>query len=334
MILADKIIMLRKKSGWSQEELANQMDVSRQSVSKWESAMSVPDLGKILKLSEIFGVSTDYLLKDEVELEEDQIQEVDTTDQAARRISLEQANDFLSVKEQTAKWIAFATFLCIISPIPLLLLSAASEFGQLSISDNLAVGLGLILLILILVPAVSLFIICGKKTETFEFLENESIDTAYGVSSMVGERRSRYSNTHTKYNVLGTCLCILSVIPIFVSILLPENTMQGFYMVSAVALNLLLVGIGVVFFIIAGINWASMQKLLEEGEYTKKQKAMNQGTENLSAVYWLIVTAIYLGYSLITDKWNSSWIIWPVAGVVFAALIVTYQAVRSKENKT
>ena len=46
MIFADKLIQLRKKSGWSQEELANQMHVSRQAVSKWEGAQSVPDLGK------------------------------------------------------------------------------------------------------------------------------------------------------------------------------------------------------------------------------------------------------------------------------------------------
>ena len=64
MILAEKIMELRKKNGWSQEELANKLNVSRQSVSKWESAMSVPELDKILQLSEIFEVSTDYLLKD------------------------------------------------------------------------------------------------------------------------------------------------------------------------------------------------------------------------------------------------------------------------------
>ena len=67
MILADKIMELRKKQGWSQEELAGKLNVSRQSVSKWESAMSVPELDKILQLSEIFEVSTDYLLKGEKE---------------------------------------------------------------------------------------------------------------------------------------------------------------------------------------------------------------------------------------------------------------------------
>ena len=51
MILADKIIGLRKKTGWSQEELAEQLGVSRQSVSKWEGAQSVPDMERILQMS-------------------------------------------------------------------------------------------------------------------------------------------------------------------------------------------------------------------------------------------------------------------------------------------
>ncbi len=67
MILADKIVNLRKRSGWSQEELAEKMGVSRQSISKWEGAQSVPDMNRILKLSEVFHVSTDYLLRDDME---------------------------------------------------------------------------------------------------------------------------------------------------------------------------------------------------------------------------------------------------------------------------
>ena len=70
MILSEKLIMLRKKNGWSQEELAMKMDISRQSVSKWESGSSLPDLDKIIKLSQIFDVSTDFLLKDSLEYED------------------------------------------------------------------------------------------------------------------------------------------------------------------------------------------------------------------------------------------------------------------------
>ena len=64
MTFSDKLIALRKKAGWSQEELAERLNVSRQSVSKWESAQSMPDIDKILQLSSLFSVTTDCLLKD------------------------------------------------------------------------------------------------------------------------------------------------------------------------------------------------------------------------------------------------------------------------------
>lgn len=63
MNIADRIQNLRKQKGISQEELADKVGVSRQAVSKWESEQSVPDLDKVIILSEYFGVTTDYLLK-------------------------------------------------------------------------------------------------------------------------------------------------------------------------------------------------------------------------------------------------------------------------------
>ena len=65
MTFSEKISALRKQKGWSQEELAEKLMVTRQAVSKWESAQSMPDLDKLVQLSEALGVSTDYLLKDE-----------------------------------------------------------------------------------------------------------------------------------------------------------------------------------------------------------------------------------------------------------------------------
>jgi transcriptional regulator with XRE-family HTH domain len=64
MTLGEKIQQLRKASGISQEQLAEQLDVSRQSVSKWELDDAVPEIGKIVMLSELFSISTDELLKD------------------------------------------------------------------------------------------------------------------------------------------------------------------------------------------------------------------------------------------------------------------------------
>ncbi|EGP66364.1 DNA-binding helix-turn-helix protein [Streptococcus sp. oral taxon 056 str. F0418] len=67
MKLADTLFELRKEKGWSQEKLAEQINVSRQSISKWESGQALPELEKIVELSKIFQVTTDYLLIEESE---------------------------------------------------------------------------------------------------------------------------------------------------------------------------------------------------------------------------------------------------------------------------
>ena len=71
MKLSDKIIKLRKVNGWSQEELAEKLNVSRQAISRWEGASAQPDATNILQLSKLFGVTTDYLLNDEFESDND-----------------------------------------------------------------------------------------------------------------------------------------------------------------------------------------------------------------------------------------------------------------------
>ena len=67
MKLSDKLYLLRKKSGLSQEQLAEQLNVSRQAISKWESGVSVPESEKLIVISTYFNVSVDYLIKDDVE---------------------------------------------------------------------------------------------------------------------------------------------------------------------------------------------------------------------------------------------------------------------------
>ena len=140
MILADKIISLRKKAGWSQEELASQLGVTRQSVSKWEGAQSVPDLDKVVQMSRLFGVSTDYLLKDELEEEEFVESEADET--PLRKVTMEQAARYLALRRAAAPKLALATFLCVVSPICLLMLAAMSEVQRFGISENAAAGVG------------------------------------------------------------------------------------------------------------------------------------------------------------------------------------------------
>ncbi len=100
MIFAEKLVQLRKKAGWSQEELAERVDVPRQAVSKWESAQSMPDLEKIIRLSALFEVSTDYLLKDELE-----IPEYSGASGSRPAADLESAEETESVTEILCSWV-------------------------------------------------------------------------------------------------------------------------------------------------------------------------------------------------------------------------------------
>lgn len=331
MIFADKLIALRKKCGWSQEELAEKMNVTRQSVSKWEGAQSVPDLNKILQLSELFGVSTDYLLKDEIE-ENEYVETVDE-EKTVRRVSMEEANEFLSTKCKTAKFTALGTFLCILSIIPLMFFGGLAEYGY-GMSENVAGGLGMVIMFTLIATAVVIFIITESKVSQFEFLEKEVFETEYGVTGMVKERKNKYKDTYTRNNVIGAALCILAVVPLFLGAFIvgenetPENE---FFLVMMLCVMFLMVAVGVVFFILGGIPWASFQKLLQEGDYSKAKKR-DVLTRKIASVYWLIVTAIFLGYSFCTNGWEKSWIIWPVAGVLFAALMVFCSIFKKKNN--
>ena len=313
MILADKIIRLRKKNGWSQEELAEKMKVSRQAVSKWEAAQTTPDLEKILQLGNLFGVTTDYLLKDELEDEE----LTDSADQTPiRRITLAEANEYLEQRKDASVKIAIATFLCIVCAIPLFLLTALSELTSLPIADNTAIGIGVVAIFPIVAIAVYMFIRVGFKNTPYEFLEQEPFETEYGVTGLAKDRQKAYRSRNVKYNYIGTCSCVMAPVPL----LCGAFSGNGLLTMLSLCITMLVVGIGVMFFIIAGVRWASTQKLLKEGEFSDKGKRKSKINETIGTAYWLITTAIFLGWSFLTNDWHITWVVWPIAGILFVVV--------------
>ncbi len=313
MILADKIIELRKKAGYSQEELAEKMGVSRQSVSKWEGALSIPDLDKILLLSEIFGVSTDYLLKDEMGDEMISPKE-EISESTFRKVSMEEANAFIKVKDETAPMVALGVAMCILSPVIMFLLIALQTFGKIGISEEAASGIGVIALILIVVPAVALFITSGMKTSRFEYFEEEPIELAYGVSGMVKERQNKLRDKHIRGCVTGACLCVLAAIPLLIFAFFEKADGE---VLIGLCLTLAFVAAGVYILIRNGIPWETTEKLLQQDDYSLENKRTEKKLEPIGTIYWCAVTAAYLGWSFYTMEWHRTWIIWPVAGVLY-----------------
>ena len=317
MILADKIVSLRKKAGWSQEELAEQLGVTRQSVSKWEGAQSVPDMDKVVQMSRLFGVTTDYLLKDEIEEQAAALVE----ESPLRRVTMAQAADYLTRRRAAAPKVAFAVLLCIVSPVTLLLLAAVSEVQRFPISGNAAAGIGLCVMLVLLAVAVSIFLRADADVRDYRFLEEEPFETEYGVTGMVRQRQQEYAETRTRYTTIGVVLCVLAAVPLFAAVCV--NGSDLLY-VGAVGVLLVLVGIGCLFLVSAGVYSSAMERLLEEGDYARGQKKHRRVLGTVSTIYWLAATAVFLIYTYGppgNGQPRYSWIIWAVAGVLYAAVM-------------
>lgn len=318
MILAEKIVKLRKQQGWSQEELAAHLEVSRQSISKWESMASMPDLDKIIKLSQIFGVSTDYLLNEDAEDPAPGELSVDV-DAAICSVSLDEANSYLDQVSNSAWKIAFGVAMCILCPVPLILLSALSEQPVSTLTKAMASGLGVGALLVLIAAAVAIFILEGLHLEKYEHWEKDLIETEYGVAGITERKREAYEPHWHRSLVLGVTCCILAVVPLILAagFFQEENEML---IVLMIVLLLSFVAAGTFLLVRSGMIWDSFQVLLEEGDYTREKKQRSRKNHPVTVIYWSITTALYLGWSFATLSWTRTWIIWPVAGVLYFAI--------------
>ena len=317
MILADKIIENRKKNGWSQEDLAEKLGVSRQSVSKWESAQAIPDMKKILQLSEVFGVSTDYLIKDEIE--EKPAMELAPVDngleETVRSVSMEEAVTFLKYNETASRWISTGVMICILSPVLLILLGGLAEAGFIQMEESIAELGGTAILLIMIAAAVGIFIREGMRGKQYEYLEKIDIDTEYGVNGMVKERRDAYAETHSRRLIIGVMLCIISAVPLLAAHAVRYSNNTDLFPILGVVLLLTMCAVGVKLIVLTCTRQGGFDRLLEEGDYTR----LNKKAGKYDGIYWAIATAVYLGWSFATSRWELTWMVWPVAGVLFAA---------------
>lgn len=328
MIFADKLIELRKKNGWSQEELAEKLEVSRQTVSKWEGAQSVPDLGRMLKLSELFGVTTDCLMKDELELENtarEREEAVEPDGTVPLPVSMEEATEYLRLRWWMAGRVALGVALCILSPVMLILLSDGVGAGVIHMTPEAATALGCVVLFLLVALGVGLFIYTGMRLKKYEDWEKLPLDTAYGVDGMVRDRMEKYAPAHTRELVMGVVLCVLCVVPLF---LVQALRPTAWNIVASVAVLLAFVAVGVERLVQTGIRWSTFDIVLETGTYTREMKRENRRNGLVAGIYWSAVTAGYLLWSFISNAWGRTWIVWPIAGICYGILTAVLQAVR------
>lgn len=295
MTLSEKILMLRKQKGWSQEELAEQLGVSRQSVSKWESGTSLPDLNRVLDLSRLFSVSTDFLLKEEEVMEEEpeppdpeqgtcsgekpedgaeeQVLEgewvtpeemEDENGKYYRRVSFSEALDYLEQMGEYGRQVGRGVMLCIYAPAALMgsVAAVSLAMGNSVRAENVAGGLGTMLLLLLVAWAVTIFIGSGSKIEKYQYLSKKHYILEPGVAEAVQEEKEAFENIYRKSMMVGICMCIVSVIPVLLAGIFDS---QEVLVLMGVVLMFLIVGVGVHLIVSATVVREAQETLLKRG---------------------------------------------------------------------
>lgn len=275
MILSEKIYMLRKKKGWSQEELAERLGVSRQSVSKWESGASLPDLNRVLELSRIFQVTTDFLLKDEEpggdkrDHAEDsgrpeEPPDVPKNNKQFRRITFAETMDYLEQTGEYGRQLGKGVMLCVFAPGVLMGAMAVSMFPFVPgvFSEDVAGVIGCILLLLMVAWAVSVFINSDFKIKKYQYFSKGHYILESGTAEAVMEEKDAFENSYRRSMVAGIALCIVSSVPVMLAGIL--ESMEAVVLL-ALTLLFLLVGVGVNLIVAANTIREAQNRILKRG---------------------------------------------------------------------
>ena len=315
MTLGNKITTYRKQHLWSQEDLAEQLGVSRQSVSKWESGASVPELDKIILLAKVFGITTDELLLEDyaptLTMEDpfgfgEPAPEAEKIPSSPTMPTVTKNEAMAYIQETKKQSLRFgpAVAACVISPTPLILLSGLADRGILP--EGLSVGAGIAALLILVAAAVAVFITGGMALEQYKHIHEDAFQPEAGLTAMVEELRNEHTPTFTFSITLGVILCILAVLPLIVAAVME---LDDLIILGTVDLMLVLIAIAVFLFVRAG--------MVRDCYYTPSNKKTEK---RFGGPYWCLMTAIYLGLSFYTMAWHRTWILWPCAGVLYAAI--------------
>ena len=231
------------------------------------------------------------------------------------KISLNQGREYMEDTKGYAKKVGIGTALCICSPILLINAGARTDTAMPGLA------LSLVVLFVMVAAAVILFIINGISMSKYDYLQHEVFELEPGAKAVFARMQEEAKPVFGRRIAMGVCCFIIGVIPVVVAAMVFGGS-ASVKVGTAVSLMLLFVAVGVYIVITAGMVYGCYDVLLQKGDYTIERKS-NKLIDKIAAIYWPVIVAIYLAYSFVTGDWGRSWIIWPVAGVLFGAVAAT-----------
>lgn len=324
-MLADKIISERKRCGFNQEELADKLGVSRQAVSKWESAQAMPDIARVIQMAELFGCTTDYLLTDATaaggtdgvtggDAEGDNKLRGETVS----ALEDKSVREYVALNKKVSVFFAIAVALCVLSPALLILLAGFSEYSSINVSEKAAYAIGLTVMFLLIAAAVFVFVTFGIKLNKYEFMKKQRFKIGESVKAEIEQELTRFEKKFVLSVAVGVTLFVLAALPLILSGVIGA---EEYVYTSLTALLLVIVSVGVAIIVKAGITKSCYDALLERGEYSDTAKKANKVLDAVNGAFWCFVTAGYLAWSFISKNWGLTWIVWPIAAVSYGAIV-------------
>ena len=286
MSLAENLQFLRAREGVTQEQLAERLNVSRQSVSKWESAASYPEMDTLLKLCDMFQVDMDTLLRGSVEN---------------------------SLSEDTAGYDRFMTLYArkIAGGVSAIVGSVAlwSFLSALGLSEML----GTAILLLVIAAAAVVFIASGMEEEHFR-KKHPVIPDFY-----TEPQKERFHCRYIWYIAGGVGAILLGVVMMVLAFtVLPEREPYESHIGAAF---LAVVACAVYFLIYGGMleDKYNIAKYNRQNNPTPEDKSRRRRATTACSVIMILATAVFLFAGLAYYKWNWAAIIYPVGGVLCGA---------------
>lgn len=259
----------------------------------------INEFGNLDEISSTLGIRKDFEDKSDIK-----VLETDDIDNAI--------NDLKVV----APKIALGVFLIFIGVTFLMAMLALYNFDIFGFSEDTAAIIGVVGLLVFVGIAVYNFIVFGMKMDKHEYLEKTLVQLSYKDRQMIVSMRDKLS--FPKKLGISVMLFIISPICLIItSVVTREN--EGWVLLS-VAVMLILIGLGVYNLIKNGIMYGLYQQMLQEGEYAPDKKMAKKKYEKFTSIYWLAVVAVFFIYSFTSDNWNISWIVFPVAGIIYAII--------------
>lgn len=290
MAFNENLQNLRKIKGMSQEQLAEQLEVSRQAVSKWESGNGYPEIEKLLIICEIFECSIDTLMKGKI-----------TADLTGEKKKYE------SLQNRFSKGIALGVGIILVGVTILLYLAGIANMAATEALEERYAILGVVILLCCVAVAVPIFIVLGIEEENFD-KKHPQLPHFYSE-----EEVEKFEKKFIKAMACGVAVILIGVIGLIamygLRVVNEESTIPVVFLMTCVT-------IAVPNFIYFGIQKVKYDIEEYNETHSEEGKKREEKTGKISGVIMMTATAIFLASGWLFQLWKINWVVFPIGGIV------------------